>query len=349
MKKKSVFLAMALSGILILSGCGSTAGNNSATGGSNSATESSTAADSASNTGGKKLKLSMGIGGTGGAKSFYMGGIAKIVDQFVEGVELVGEASAGAATELAMMRSGDMQFCMMTADATHDAYYSETDPYKDLRCLFGSYVNTFIITTKDPKASNITDYDGKIIVVGPLGGSPDITSRKVLPLLGVEPKEFVNMDFDQSFTAVAEGNAYGYSGCSGHPTAAIFEAETKMDINWIRFTEEQIDKVLAEWPYYAKASLDGDMYKGFNGEDYESFGIWQCVYSPKDIDDDVIYNITKAVMENRDMLIDASAVAAATSLEAGLNQTVPLHNGAYRYYVEKGIQVPDHLIPPEAK
>ena len=32
-----------------------------------------------------------------------------------------------------------------------------------------------------------------------------------------------------------------------------------------------------------------------------------------------------------------------------LGVTVPMHKGAYRYYKEKGVQVPAALIPPEAK
>jgi hypothetical protein len=32
-----------------------------------------------------------------------------------------------------------------------------------------------------------------------------------------------------------------------------------------------------------------------------------------------------------------------------LGVTIPLHKGAYKYYKEKGIQVPAALIPPEAK
>jgi len=29
--------------------------------------------------------------------------------------------------------------------------------------------------------------------------------------------------------------------------------------------------------------------------------------------------------------------------------TIPLHAGAYKYYKEKGVNVPPALIPPEAK
>ena len=32
-----------------------------------------------------------------------------------------------------------------------------------------------------------------------------------------------------------------------------------------------------------------------------------------------------------------------------LGVTIPLHIGAYKYYKEKGVQIPPALIPPEAK
>jgi len=55
---------------------------------------------------------------------------------------------------------------------------------------------------------------------------------------------------------------------------------------------------------------------------------------------DVIYKITKAVFEHLDMLQKAVSAARDTKLENALlyyNGTIPYHEGALRYYEEKGI------------
>ncbi|NHW60083.1 C4-dicarboxylate ABC transporter substrate-binding protein, partial [Escherichia coli] len=44
-----------------------------------------------------------------------------------------------------------------------------------------------------------------------------------------------------------------------------------------------------------------------------------------------------------------SAAKYITTENALKGVSVPLHLGAYRYYKEIGLEIPDYLIPPEAQ
>ncbi len=81
--------------------------------------------------------------------------------------------------------------------------------------------------------------------------------------------------------------------------------------------------------------------------------------SEKDVYD-VTYNLWEKTpqlyREKKDPASGAEMMAAAheqgkkVKLESALaGMTIPLHKGAYKYYKEKGINVPAALIPPEAK
>ena len=59
-----------------------------------------------------------------------------------------------------------------------------------------------------------------------------------------------------------------------------------------------------------------------------------------DVDEDLVYTITKAVAENKDALVDSFGLFRLANREtmAPANE-VPYHPGALRYYAEAGIQV----------
>ena len=62
------------------------------------------------------------------------------------------------------------------------------------------------------------------------------------------------------------------------------------------------------------------------------------------------YNITKAILTHNAELTQAAAWMKVITPENALSQmNMPLHIGAYKYYKEIGIDVPEDIIPPEAK
>jgi len=79
----------------------------------------------------------------------------------------------------------------------------------------------------------------------------------------------------------------------------------------------------------------------WNGQDVEikTVGSQQCIIVSADMDEEVAYQITKALCENRDILVNTSAVLAnfdpATAGSKALTGC-ELHPGAARYYQEMG-------------
>ena len=65
----------------------------------------------------------------------------------------------------------------------------------------------------------------------------------------------------------------------------------------------------------------------------------------KDAPGDFVYEVVKKTFENVDILIAAHSSAKETKPEFITISPIPLHPGAIRYYREKGIKIPDKLIP----
>ena len=79
----------------------------------------------------------------------------------------------------------------------------------------------------------------------------------------------------------------------------------------------------------------------WNGQDTEikTVGSQQCIIVSADMDEEVAYQITKALCENRDILVSASAVLAHFDPTVAGSKALTgcdLHPGAARYYQEMG-------------
>lgn len=296
------------------------------------------------------VKISTGSGTAGGTQYVYMGGVANIVNNEVEGLELILEGTSGTGENLSLLQSGDIDIACIESSYAYNAYTGASgEKFDNIRSLFVCMPTVYAAFTVDPSLANIEDFAGRIIAAGPANGSTDISSRAVYNALGLTDSVTVqNAGWSDCLTALTEGQIEGVTGQFLQPNSAVIEAEATADLNFVRLTDEQLGKILDAYPYYSEYMLNGDTYEGLKGEDYKTFASWQAVYGSTDLSDDLAYAITKAVFENLYVLTSTVSTASQTTLENISQQPIPLHPGAYRYYVEKGIDVPAELIPPQA-
>ena len=61
--------------------------------------------------------------------------------------------------------------------------------------------------------------------------------------------------------------------------------------------------------------------------------------------EDLIYDLTKTTFENLDYLLNVDIAAAGISTDNLNVMVTPLHPGAYKYYTEIGLEIPDNIKP----
>ena len=91
------------------------------------------------------------------------------------------------------------------------------------------------------------------------------------------------------------------------------------------------------------------MYKG-QTQAVPTIDVWGYMLADKDLPNDLVYEIVKKTIENiDDLLLVHKSARNVKNLPAIKNSVVPIHSGAIKFYKEKGIEIPDKLIPPEFK
>ena len=275
-----------------------------------------------------------------------MGGVANVINTYLDGVELILEGTTGSGENCTLLESGDLEVGCIESSIAYDAY---TSTFDGIRSLFVCMPTYFISATLDAAVDNIEDYVGKPIAIGPANSSSDICSMAVFEALGLTDKmDTQTAGWGDCWTALTEKQVYAVTGQALQPSSAITEAEAAADLHFITLDNAQMETVLKAYPYYAPLTLSKDTYKGLT-EDYKTFGSWQAVYASTEMTDELAYAVVKTVFENLDVLKDTISTANLTALESIGEQPIPLHAGAYKYYQEMGIDVPEALIPAEAK
>src|SRR5690606_33960443 len=123
-----------------------------------------------------------------------------------------------------------------------------------------------------------------------------------------------------------------------HPNGSIQEATTSCETVLVNVDGPAIDKLLAENPYYSKATIPGGMYTG-NATDTTTFGVGATVVTSATVAEDVVYQTVKAVFENFDdfkKLHPAFGVLEKKGMTMNA-LSAPLHDGAAKYYREAGL------------
>ena len=92
------------------------------------------------------------------------------------------------------------------------------------------------------------------------------------------------LKFVEMAPALCDNKIDAFTFVAGHPNAIFQEAATSCASNIASVTGPGIDKLVAENPFYAKATIPGKMYKGTDSAQ-PSFGVLATVVVNADMPD----------------------------------------------------------------
>lgn len=264
--------------------------------------------------------------------------------------------TGGFVENLARIQKKSIQLGPADASAAYAAYKGIID-YKgkempDLRSLWGGYVTPIhIITSKKSGVTTLEGLNGLSFAM-----NPGTTSGRVIELffdaLGIKPN-YKMMGLAASVDAMKAGVVDGWFK-AGYKDAAILDLESTMDINIIPITKESIEKMNQKYPRHGLSmTVPAGLFKALT-KDQLSFAYVVSDFVHKDVPEDVVYKIVKAVWDSRKEL-----VANLTTLKEGrfdemyqmaieFGLGVPFHPGAAAFYRDTlKVTIPPDLVAPK--
>ncbi len=122
------------------------------------------------------------------------------------------------------------------------------------------------------------------------------------------------------------------------PYGRVVELIQSPGIRILNTTEESVKKVTQALPGIGAAIIPKGTYKGQN-EDIRTLAYMSHMVASSDLSDDFVYRLVAAMIkhmpEMKSMFAGASEIKLETAL---LDNAIPVHPGAARYYKEKGVK-----------
>lgn len=262
------------------------------------------------------------------------------------GIRCNAPSSGGSVANVNAIRGGEMDMGVVQSDIQYKAYagvenFEAAGPYEGMRAMFALHGEPLtVVARRDAGITTVYDLKGKRVNIGNPGSGQRDTMDVVMASLGWTTRDFSlasELSAAEQAAALGDNNVDAMVYVAGHPNGSIQEATTTVDSVMVEVAGEEIDKLIEERPYYAKAIIPGGMYRG-NDNDVATFGVRATLVTSTTTSDEVVYQTVKAVFENFDRFKRLHPAFATLTEEQMIKEglSVPLHDGAIRYYKERG-------------
>ncbi|HDL5177440.1 TPA: TAXI family TRAP transporter solute-binding subunit [Mannheimia haemolytica] len=291
--------------------------------------------------------VTIGTGGQTGVYYVVGQSICQLVnrDSAKTGLKCNAPSTGASVANLNAIAAKEMDMGIAQSDWQYHAYNGsssfEGKKNDKIRAIFSLHPEPFTVMARtDSGIKSFDDLKAKRVNVGDPGSGTRATMNVILAAKGWTDKDFKvasELKPAEMASVMCDNNLDAITYNVGHPNGALKEAAASCDAKLVPVTGPEIDKLVADHSYYAKATIPGGLYKG-SDEPTETFGVYATLVASADVDADKVYNVTKAVFDNFDRFKRLHPAFEHLKQEEMIKNALsaPLHEGAIRYYKEKG-------------
>lgn len=216
-----------------------------------------------------------------------------------------------------------------------------------------------IIVYEDSGIKTLADFKGKKVFLGPPAGAATRVATQIMEaatdLVPGEDYEVMRYDWQSAETAFLDRQMDVYIAPTTLPSPSVQQFALVSPIRILGIPEHAWDKPSMKAALGLPGRTIQDVPVGtyenqVNEVDVRTIGSWVGLGTNKWVDEETVYQLTKAIWENIDDFYQTAEWMKGITKDSIFNESnIPLHVGAYRYYKEAGFKVPADQIPPEAK
>ena len=278
---------------------------------------------------------------------YYIGaGQAKILDEAIKGIAFSVEASTGSKENLVFTSSRPDTMGIVPLDYAYAAYVGDKamdfpKAMPNLRLVMTGHSTSvhFAVLANSPIKS-FKDLRGKRIGVPP-NTSGYFVAVRLLAEYGLKDKDYntVFVSPSEAGDALKDGTIDLAVFAGGAPIAAVTDLNMSKRIRLLALDDKAIaDKFFAKYPFYYKSAIPAKTYTGIDAS-VSTVNYPIVLVCNKDLDNDIVYAITKTLNEKTDELAKIHILGKEWNtknvLESFKKPAIPFHDGAARYYKEQ--------------
>ncbi|MEX0957110.1 MAG: TAXI family TRAP transporter solute-binding subunit [Rhizobiaceae bacterium] len=308
-------------------------------------------------------ELKMATIAPGSSAYLTMTTMATLVNQSLDDVNIQVDATGAATKHMIELAEGKLDMCMTSptiykfmkeGSVMYSKLENSAELAENLSLILWFPLGSYHITTyADSGMLKPSDIKGKRVFLGPPGGGAWAAARDWIKILtGYEPdKDYENVK--ASWSSALQGfqdrqfDVYVTTGIAPFPQIEQLSLTSKLRL--LGLTKEEFEsnteaKEYTEIRGEEVGIIPAGIYGGgvVNEEDVYTLGAAVGVTARADLDEDVVYRITKAYWEAKEAAAADSPWLKDITLEYALQDGgMSLHPGALKYYQEIGAEIPE--------
>jgi len=290
-------------------------------------------------------------GSVGGVWSVFTEGVSEAVRREHQGAN-VSAVPGTVAGNVVAVSEGKADFAIsesLTAKFALDGTVNFDETHENIRAVAGIMpINVFqLVAPKSVSFSSVEEVATKDLPMrysaGEKNALGDVISESVFEaydlsyeLIEQNGGEVNFLSGPKTFELMSDARIDSLGKMVPIPASDILEASATIDMKLIPIGDQAIDYLVEEYgvmPY----TMEAGSYD-FQEEDYETVNTPTILITSEEIDEETVYNVTKAIYNQLDYLADVhngfKEVNDETITEVG---TIPLHPGAERFFKEEGL------------
>jgi hypothetical protein len=285
--------------------------------------------------------LSIATGGTSGTYYPVGGAIAKVLNENIDNMNASAQSTGASVTNTRLIYNQEVELAILQNDIASYAVNgqnqfadNQVNNMTGIAALYPEVIQ--IVVRSDAGIESIADLKGKSVAVGAPGSGAEANASQILKFFGLTYDDIEEdyLSFGEAASRLKDRQIDAAFLTAGIPTAAVMDVAATQDISLINFSDEDIEALNDEYPYLTGVTVPAGSYNGLDN-DIQTVALKAILVADSDLSEDVVYNITKSIFENRDTLIAAHDRARDIQLESAMDgMTVELHPGAQKYYDE---------------
>ena len=277
----------------------------------------------------------------GGAFSTFIGSL---------GYKTSATATGATVENINALLTGQGELAIAMADSVIQAVeafgaYEGKKPAKNLCAMMGLWPNYCqIVTTADSGIKSFADLKGKRVGVGAPNSGVELNARMMFEAHGMSYKDakIDYLNYGEAIDQMKNGLCDAAFVTSGLGNATIRELGITKKIAFVPVEGEALKNLIKKYPFYIEAKIPKEVYD--TDEDTTTAAVMNIMLVDIKLPDDVVYDLLTNIYSEKGLqAIHASHgtakanITPETALRGIVGTSVPLHNGAIKYYKEKGV------------
>jgi TRAP transporter TAXI family solute receptor len=295
----------------------------------------------------KKKFVTVASARPGGSWYITGAGWAEFLNKYIPGIEAKVEQSGGGVHNVKLVSEGKADFGpsvgRLVAMARVGKGPFKGKKYLGVRLLVSYWtVGVLQISTLNKSGlKSICDLKGKRAALGPAGGGGIPGVMAAFKACGFTRKDVTAsyMSYDQGRDNLMDGNVDAFLSYAAVPVPAIKALEAVPTAKWrlLSLPEDRVASVVKASPGYIRYVVKKSDYN--RPSDTVTIGAPNILVANKDLPEDFVYRVTKAMMENIEEFKKIHPAHKQMSKKNSAKSIAGLqfHPGAIRYYKEAGL------------